>query len=182
MPRFTVNNQPVEYRIDPATPLLWALRDGSNLTGTKYGCGSGDCGACTVDIDGTAVKSCTVPIGGIEGAFVTTIEGLSRERSHPVQQAFLAANVGQCGYCIPGMVMTAQALLRTNRNPTEDDVRRAMTNLCRCGIYPRLIEAVLQAGRVMRGDETLVSTPRPDIDPAEAARDVPALAPPLPRR
>ena len=182
MSRFTVNNQPVEYRMDPATPLLWALRDASNLTGTKYGCGSGDCGACTVDIDGSAVKSCTVAIGGIEGAFVTTIEGLSRERSHPVQQAFLAANVGQCGYCIPGMVMTAQALLRRNRNPSEDDVRAAMTNLCRCGIYPRLIEAVLHAGRVMRGDETLVATPRPDIDPAEAARDVPALAPPPARR
>ncbi|URW76696.1 (2Fe-2S)-binding protein [Sphingomonas donggukensis] len=178
MTRFTVNNQPVQYRLDPATPLLWALRDASNLTGTKYGCGSGDCGACTVDIDGVAVRSCTVAIGSIEGAFVTTIEALSRDRSHPLQQALLAANVVQCGYCIPGIVMTAQALLRRNRNPSEDDVRRSITNLCRCGIYPRLTDAILQAASVMRGDETIAPTPRPDVDPAEAARDVPALAPP----
>lgn len=181
MTKFTVNNQPVEYRMDPATPLLFALRDASNLTGTKYGCGSGECGACTVDIDGKAVRSCTVTIGEIEGVFVTTIEGLSRDRSHPVQQAFLASNVGQCGYCIPGMVMAAQALIRTNRNPSEDDVRGAVTNLCRCGIYPRVIAAVQQAARVARGDETIESTPRPGIDPGEAARDVPALTPP-PRR
>lgn len=181
MTRFTVNNQPVEYRMDPATPLLWALRDASNLTGTKYGCGSGDCGACTVDIDGAAVRSCTVAIGAIEGAFVTTIESLSRDRSHPLQQAFLAANVSQCGYCIPGVIMTAQALLRKNRNPTEEDIRRVMTNLCRCGIYPRLIEAVMQAARIMRGDETITTTPRPDIEPTEAAREVPALVPPARR-
>ena len=182
MSRFTVNNQPVEYKLDPATPLLWALRDASNLTGTKYGCGTGECGACTVDIDGAAVRSCTVNIGSLEGTFVTTIEGLSRDRSHPVQQAFLAANVGQCGYCIPGVVMTTQALLRKNRNPSEDDIRRSLSNLCRCGIYPRLVEAVQQAARVARGDETITTTPRPDIDPAEAAREVPALTPPAPRR
>ena len=178
MTRFTVNNQPVQYQLDPATPLLFALRDASNLTGTKYGCGSGDCGACTVDIDGRAVRSCTVAIGGLEGSFVTTIEGLSRDRSHPVQQAFLAANLVQCGYCIPGMVMAAQALLRTNRNPTEDDIRGRLTNLCRCGIYPRLVDAILQAAAVARGDETLETAPPPDIDPAEAAKDVPALSPP----
>ncbi|RZM02400.1 MAG: 2Fe-2S iron-sulfur cluster binding domain-containing protein, partial [Sphingomonas sp.] len=102
MTRFTVNNQPVEYRLDPATPLLWALRDASNLTGTKYGCGTGHCGACTVDIDGTARRSCQIAIGSIEGSFVTTIEGLSRERNHPVQLAFIANNVSQCGFCIPG--------------------------------------------------------------------------------
>lgn len=178
MTRFTVNNQPVEYHIDPATPLLWALRDASNLTGTKYGCGSGDCGACTVDIDGRAVRSCGVPIGRLEGSFVTTIEGLSRDRTHPVQQALLASNVVQCGFCIPGIVMTAQAMLRTNRNPTEDDVRRAISNLCRCGIYPRLVDAILRAAAIARGDETIAPTPRPDVDPIEAARDVPALAPP----
>ncbi|HWK36296.1 (2Fe-2S)-binding protein [Sphingomonas sp.] len=181
MTRFTVNNQPVEYRLDPATPLLWALRDASNLTGTKYGCGTGECGACTVDIDGKAVRSCTVPIGSIEGVFVTTIEGLSRDRSHPVQQAFLASNVGQCGYCIPGLVMTAQALIRANRNPTEEDIAAAITNLCRCGSYPRIIAAIQQAAAVARGDETIDSTPRPDINPAEAARAVPALSPPAPR-
>ena len=182
MARLTVNNQPVQYRMDQATPLLFALRDASNLTGTKYGCGTGDCGACTVDIDGRAVRSCTVTIGSIEGAFVTTIEGLSRDRNHPVQQALLAANVVQCGYCIPGIVMTAQALLRVNRNPTEDDVRRHITNLCRCGIHPRLTDAILQAASVLRGDETLEATPPPDIDPADAAREVPALTVPPPRR
>ena len=177
MTRFTVNNQPVHYVMDPSTPLLFALRDASNLTGTKYGCGSGDCGACTVDIDGRAVKACTVRIGTLEGSFVTTIEGLSRDRNHPLQQAFLAANLVQCGYCIPGFVMAAQALLRSNRNPTEDDIRNRLTNLCRCGIYPRLVDAVLQAAAVARGDETLESTPPPDIDPSDAARDVPALSP-----
>jgi isoquinoline 1-oxidoreductase subunit alpha len=175
--RFTVNNQPVEYRLDPATPLLWALRDASNLTGTKYGCGTGECGACTVDIDGKAVRSCTVTLAEVEGVFVTTIEGLSRDRSHPVQQAFLASNVGQCGYCIPGMVMAAQALIRRDRNPSEDTIRAAITNLCRCGIYPRLVAAIQQAARVARGDETIDTTPRPNVAPAEAARTVPALAP-----
>ena len=107
MTKFTVNNQPVEYRMDPATPLLFALRDASNLTGTKYGCGTGHCGACIVDVDGNAKKACQVPIGSIEGSFVTTIEGLSHDRSHPIQAAFLANNVSQCGFCIPGMVMAA---------------------------------------------------------------------------
>lgn len=181
MIRFTVNNQPIEYRLDPATPLLWALRDVSNLTGAKYGCGTGECGACTVDVDGAAVRSCTVEIGSIEGAFVTTIEGLSRDRSHPVQQAFLAANVGQCGYCIPGMVMAAAVLLRRTRNLSDEDVAAAVTNLCRCGIYPRVVAAVQQAARVMRGDETIAGSPRSGIDPADAARAVPALAP-VPRR
>lgn len=178
MTRFTVNNMPVEYRLDPATPLLWALRDASNLTGTKYGCGTGECGACTVDIDGAARRACIVPIGTIEGAFVTTIEGLSRDRSHPVQQAFLSSNVGQCGYCIPGMVMAAAALLRRSRSPSEEEIESAITNICRCGIYPRLIDAVQQAARIMRGDETIDDTPRPGIDPAEAAREVPALSAP----
>jgi isoquinoline 1-oxidoreductase alpha subunit len=153
MTRFTVNNQPVEYRLDARTPLLWALRDASNLTGTKYGCGTGDCGACTVDIDGAAVRSCQVTIGAIEGSFVTTIEGLAENRAHPVQRAFLAANVGQCGYCIPGMVMAASVLLRKNRNPSDEDIAAAITNLCRCGIYPRLVEAVGRAARLARGED-----------------------------
>jgi isoquinoline 1-oxidoreductase alpha subunit len=156
MTKFTVNNQPVSYKLDPATPLLWALRDASNLTGTKYGCGTGECGACTVDIDGNAVRSCQVTIGGVEGTFVTTIEGLSAEGNHPVQQALLAENVVQCGYCIPGIVMSAAALLRKNRNPSDEDIRAAITNLCRCGIYPRLIEAIARAARVARGDEEIV--------------------------
>jgi len=180
MTRFTVNGQPVQYHMDPATPLLWALRDASNLTGTKYGCGDGQCGACTVDIDGAAVKSCQATIGAIEGSFVTTIEGLSRERSHPVQLAFIAGNVPQCGFCTSGIVMAAAALLKKNRNPSEDDIKDAITNLCRCGIYPRLVEAIQRAARVQRGEETIPAGVRPGIDPAEAARIVPALT--LPRR
>jgi len=153
MTKFTVNNQPVEYKLDARTPLLWALRDASNLTGTKYGCGSGDCGACTVDIDGAAVRSCQVTIGAVEGTFVTTIEGLSDKGDHPVQRAFLAGNVAQCGYCIPGMVMAAQALLRRNRNPSDEDIKAGITNLCRCGIYPRLVEAIGRAARMARGED-----------------------------
>jgi len=178
MTRFTVNNQPVEYRLDPATPLLWALRDASNLTGTKFGCGTGHCGACTVEVDGNAVRSCRVPIGEIEGSFVTTIEGLSRERTHPLQLAFIVDNVSQCGFCVPGIIMAASVLLKRNGDPSEDAIRQALTNICRCGIYPRLVEAVQRAGRAMRGEELIPAGPRPGIDPADAARIVPALRPP----
>lgn len=181
MTRFTVNNEAVEYRMDPQTPLLWALRDASNLTGAKYGCGTGQCGACTVDVDGEAVRSCQVTIGAIEGSFVTTIEGLSRERTHPVQLAFIAAGVPQCGFCIPGIVMAAAALLKRTPAPTEDQVRTAVTNLCRCGVYPRLVEAIRRAGNAARGEEVIPAGARPGIDPADAARVVPALVPP-PRR
>lgn len=151
MSRFTVNGQPVHYRMDPQTPLLWALRDASNLTGAKYGCGVGECGACTVHVDGVAVRSCQVTIGAIEGSFVTTIEGLARDRTHPVQQAFLAENVVQCGYCIPGMVMAAAALIDRNASPNDAEIEAAITNLCRCGIYPRLKEAIRRAGRIKAG-------------------------------
>ncbi|AIT05719.1 isoquinoline 1-oxidoreductase [Sphingomonas taxi] len=178
MSRLTVNNQPVEYRLDPATPLLWALRDASNLTGTKYGCGTGDCGACTVDVDGRAVLSCRVAIGSVEGSYVTTIEGLSRERNHPLQLAFIAANVPQCGFCIPGILMAAAVLLKRSPDPSEADIRGAIRNLCRCGIYPRLIEAIQRAGRAARGEETIPAGARPGIDPADAASVVPALVPP----
>ncbi|WP_242095912.1 MULTISPECIES: (2Fe-2S)-binding protein [unclassified Sphingomonas] len=178
MTRFTVNNQPVEYRLDPATPLLWALRDASNLTGAKYGCGTGHCGACTVDVDGQAVRSCRVPIGRIEGSTVTTIEGLSHERTHPVQLALIAGNVTQCGFCIPGIVMAAAILLRREADPSEETIRAQITNLCRCGIYPRLVEAIQRAGRAARGEEIIPAGARPGIDPADAARVVPALTPP----
>ena len=178
MTRFTVNNQPVEYRLDPETPLLWALRDASNLTGAKYGCGTGLCGACTVDVDGRAVRSCRMTIGSIEGSYVTTIEGLSREREHPVQLAFIAANVPQCGFCIPGIVMAAAILLKATPDPSEDQIRAAITNICRCGIYPRLIDAIQRAGRAIRGEETIPAGARPGIDPADSARLVPALVPP----
>ena len=165
MTRFTVNKQPVEYKMDPQTPLLWALRDASNLTGTKYGCGTGDCGACTVDVDGEAVHACQVTIGATEGRFVTTIEGLSENRSHPIQQALIAGNVPQCGYCIPGIVMAASVLLRTNRSPSEDAIKEAIPNICRCGIYPRLMDAIDHAARIARGDE-----PAPGSDDEDSAR------------
>jgi isoquinoline 1-oxidoreductase alpha subunit len=175
MTKFTVNGQPVEYVMDPATPLLWALRDASNLTGTKYGCGAGQCGACTVDVDGRPVRSCRVPISSIEGSFVTTIEGLSRDRSHPVQQAWVAEQVPQCGYCQSGMIMAAALLLDRNPNPSDAEIDAAITNICRCGTYPRIREAVRRAARVKAGQERISAAPPPGIDPSDAAREVPAL-------
>ncbi len=180
MTRFTVNGQPVHYRMDPETPLLWALRDASNLTGTKFGCGTGHCGACTVHVDGNAVRSCRVRIADIEGSFVTTIEGLSRDRSHPVQQAFAADMVPQCGYCIPGMIMAAAALIDRNDSPTDAQIDRAITNICRCGIYPRLRESIRRAARIKTGRETIEGAPAPGIAPEDAAREVPALRPERP--
>lgn len=180
MTALTINNQPVRYRIDPQTPLLWALRDASNLTGTKYGCGTGDCGACIVDIDGRAVASCMVTIGQIEGAFVTTIEALSRDRSHPVQQAMVAEQVPQCGFCMSGVIMAAAVLLKTNNRPTDADIDAAITNICRCGAYTRMRRAIHRAAAAVRGEETIVAAPPPGIDPTDAARRVPALTPPHP--
>lgn len=177
MTKLSVNERPIEYRMNPETPLLWALRDASNLTGTKYGCGTGECGACTVDIDGEAIRSCMVTIAECEGRFVTTIEALSRDRSHPVQQAWVAQQVPQCGFCQSGMIMAAAALLRRNSNPGDDEIDAAMTNICRCGSYPRIRGAIKQAGRVMRGEEKIAAAPPPGIHPDDAARAVPALTP-----
>lgn len=176
MTKFTVNDRPVQYRMDPDTPLLWALRDASNLTGTKYGCGTGDCGACTVDIDGEAIRSCQISIAAVEGRFVTTIEALSPDRSHPVQQAWAAENVPQCGFCQSGMIMAAAVLLKKNANPSDADIEEAITNLCRCGTYPRIREAVKRAGRIARGEERVAAAPPPGIAPEDAAKVVPALS------
>jgi isoquinoline 1-oxidoreductase alpha subunit len=176
MTRFTVNGQPVHYRMDPDTPLLWALRDASNLTGTKYGCGAGQCGACTVHIDGRAVRACQVTIGAIEGSFVTTIEALSRDRSHPVQQAWAAESVPQCGFCQSGMVMAAAALLDHNPRPSDAEIDAAITNICRCGTYPLIRRAIHRAVRIAGGQEAVAAAPPPGIDPADAARRVPALS------
>ena len=140
----TVNGEGVHYRLDPETPLLWALRDASNLTGTKYGCDSKDCGACTVIIDGKAALSCAVAIRELEGAQVTTIEGLSADRSHPVQQAWLAEQVTMCGYCEPGFIMAIAALLKANPNPSAEAIA-ALHNFCRCGAYPRIRRAIARA-------------------------------------
>ncbi len=163
MARLTVNNQPVQYRLEDDTPLLWALRDGANLTGTKYGCGTGECGACMVIVDGQAMPSCTLLLGEAEGRNITTIEGLSSDRSHPVQQALVAEQAIQCGFCTPGIVMAAAALLTANANPADEDIARAITNICRCGVYPRLIRAIQRAARVLRGEETISAAPPPAI-------------------
>lgn len=166
MSRLIVNGQPVQYRLDPRTPLLFALREASNLTGAKYGCGTGHCGACTVHVDGQAVRSCQVAIVDCEGSQVTTIEGLAANRAHPVQQAFLAANLVQCGFCIPGMVMAAAALVDRGQAPTDQDIDAGLTNICRCGIYPRLREAIRSALQARGG-------PAPEAAPAPAPAPVP---------
>ncbi len=175
MPRLTVNGRPVEFKLDPETPLLWALRDAANLTGTKYGCGVGDCGACMVLIDGEALRSCLVTLAEVEGRSVTTIEGLSADRSHPVQQALVAEQAIQCGFCTPGIAIAAAALLARNADPTPEDIAAAVPNLCRCGVYPRLPRAIQRAGRVARRIETISAAPAPGITPDDAARAVPAL-------
>jgi aerobic-type carbon monoxide dehydrogenase small subunit (CoxS/CutS family) len=175
MSRLTVNDRPVEFRMDPQTPLLWALRDAANLTGTKYGCGNGDCGACMVLVDGEAQRSCLITLAESEGRFVTTIEGLSPDRSHPVQQALVAEQAIQCGFCTPGIVIAAAALLARNASPSDEQIRAALPNLCRCGVYPRLLRAVQRAGRVLRREETISAAPAPGIAPQDAARSVPAL-------
>ncbi|OYX67242.1 MAG: isoquinoline 1-oxidoreductase [Sphingomonadales bacterium 32-64-17] len=175
MTAMTVNDRPVNFDLDPATPLLWALREAANLTGTKYGCGEGDCGACMVLVDGEALRSCLITLAEAEGRFITTIEGLARDRSHPVQQAMVAEQAIQCGFCTPGIVMAAAALIRRNPDPSEDEIRQAIPNLCRCGVYPRLVAAVQRAGRVARRAERISAAPAPGIDPADAARAVPAL-------
>jgi len=175
VPRLTVNGRPVEFKLDSQTPLLWGLRDAANLTGTKYGCGAGDCGACMVLIDGEALRSCLVTLAEVEGRSVTTIEGLSPDRSHPVQQALVAEQAIQCGFCTPGIAMSAAALLARNADPTAEDIAAAVPNLCRCGVYPRLVRAVQRAGRVMRRIETISAAPAPGISPQDAAQAVPAL-------
>ena len=175
MPSMTVNERPVNFELDPHTPLLWALRDAANLTGTKYGCGVGDCGACMVLIDGAALRSCLVTLADAEGRMVTTIEGLSRDRSHPVQQALVAEQAIQCGFCTPGIAIAAAALLATNAAPSDDEIKAAISNLCRCGVYPRLVRAIQRAARVAARQERISAAPAPGISPEDAAAAVPAM-------
>ena len=129
MTSMTVNGKPMRFLMDPDTPLLWALRDAANLTGTKYGCGEGDCGACMVHVDGEALRSCLITIAEAEGRFITTIEGLSRDRSHPVQQALVAEQAIQCGFCTPGIAMAASALLAKTASPSEAEIDSAFAAL-----------------------------------------------------
>jgi isoquinoline 1-oxidoreductase alpha subunit len=146
MARMTVNGEGVNYKLDPDTPLLWALRDASNLTGTKYGCDSRDCGACTVIVDGRAATSCSLRLRDLEGATVTTIEGLSANGTHPVQQAWLAEQVTMCGYCEPGFIMAIAALIDASPSPSDEQIA-AVPNICRCGAYPRIHKAILRAAQ-----------------------------------
>jgi len=178
MTSMTVNGKPVRFLLEPDTPLLWALRDAANLTGTKYGCGEGDCGACMVHVDGEALRSWLITIAEAEGRFITTIEGLSRDRSHPVQQAMVAEQAIQCGYCTPGIVMAASALLAKNGSPSEAEIKAAIPNLCRCGVYPRLVRSIQRAGRVAKRQEIISAAPAPGISASDAAREIPALSDP----
>jgi isoquinoline 1-oxidoreductase subunit alpha len=147
MANLRINGRDVAVDADPDTPLLWVIRDHINLTGTKFGCGAGLCGACTVHLDGAAIRSCITPLADVEGAEITTIEGLSRDGSHPVQQAWLAEQVPQCGYCQPGMIMAAAAMLADTPQPSDADIDAAMTNLCRCGTYDRVRRAIHRAAQ-----------------------------------
>jgi isoquinoline 1-oxidoreductase subunit alpha len=149
---FTVNRKAVTVDADPNEPLLWVLREKLGLTGTKYGCGMALCGACTVHIDGQAVRSCVAPVSRAEGHEVTTIEGLSEDLSHPLQRAWIEVDVPQCGYCQSGQLMSAAVLLREKPKPTDEDIDEAMTgNICRCGTYPRIREAIHRAAAMARG-------------------------------
>ncbi len=146
MVQLKINGREVEVDVDPDTPLLWAIREEVGLTGTKFGCGIAQCGACTVHIDGAAVRSCSYPAEAAEGAEITTVEGLGTpEALHPVQQAWLEIDVPQCGYCQSGQIMAAVALLAETPDPTDQEINDAMTNICRCGTYPRIKAAIRRA-------------------------------------
>lgn len=148
MVRFEINGVPADVDADPQTPLLWVLREHLKLTGTKFGCGIGQCGACTVHVEGEAIFSCLTPVSAVAGKRVTSIEGLSDDSSHPLQKAWIEEEVPQCGYCQSGQIMKAATLLAKNQNPTRQDIVSHMnTNLCRCGTYSRIIKAIQRAAR-----------------------------------
>jgi isoquinoline 1-oxidoreductase alpha subunit len=148
MARLIINGTPRDIEVDPDTPLLWVIREQIGLTGTKYGCGVAACGACTIHIDGVATRSCVLPVSAVEpDQQITTIEGLSPDSSHPVQQAWLALDVPQCGYCQAGMIMAAAGLLTQNPNPADEDINAEITNICRCGTYNRVRAAIKLAAK-----------------------------------
>ncbi len=154
-----INDKRVDVDVDPDTPLLWVVRDELGLTGTKFGCGIGLCGACTVYVDGRVTRSCRLPVSAVnEGAKLTTIEGLSADVSHPVQQAWIELGVPQCGYCQSGQVMAAAAFLEQFPDPSEADIRRGLTNLCRCGTYNRIIEGVQRAAEIKKAQAAQADT------------------------
>jgi aerobic-type carbon monoxide dehydrogenase small subunit (CoxS/CutS family) len=169
----TINTKAVSVDVDPTTPLLWVLRDDVGLTGTKYGCGIAQCGACTVHLNGTPVRSCSLPVSAIGKQAITTIEGLASNRSHVVQQAWIAEQVPQCGYCQSGQIMSAAALLASNPRPTDADIDAAMSgNICRCGTYPRIRKAIHRAAAMLQHDANVApktepkTEPKPDTKPA----------------
>ncbi|MBL3705311.1 2Fe-2S iron-sulfur cluster binding domain-containing protein [Sulfitobacter sp. BDSS02] len=146
MTKITLNGAERDFDVDPTMPLLWAIRDAAGLTGTKYGCGAGLCGACTVHVEGEAVRACQTSLGSVEGKAVTTIEGLDPAGNHPVQVAWRDLNVPQCGFCQPGQIMQAAAFLNETPKPTDDQILEAMAgNVCRCGCYQRIVDAVRHA-------------------------------------
>ncbi|MBB5576982.1 (2Fe-2S)-binding protein [Rhizobium paranaense] len=148
---FTVNGSARSIDVDPATPLLWVIRDYLKLKGTKFGCGVGECGACTVHLNGEAVRSCITTVDSVAGGSVTSIEGLSPNHSHPVQQAWIEHAVPQCGYCQSGMIMAVSDILAKNPSPTDEDIDKELTNICRCGTYPRVRAAIHAAAAMMKG-------------------------------
>jgi isoquinoline 1-oxidoreductase subunit alpha len=147
---FTINGKPAAVDTDPTTPLLWVVRDELNLKGTKFGCGRAMCGACSLHIDGEVVRSCSMPIQNVAGKSVTTLEGLSAsdDKLHPIQQAWMEENVPQCGYCQPGFMMAAAKLIETVSNPTDEDIKNNISNICRCGTQPRIIKAIKRAAQI----------------------------------
>jgi isoquinoline 1-oxidoreductase subunit alpha len=144
-----VNRKTYTVDVDPDAPLLWVLRENLGLIGTKFGCGAGLCGACSIHLNGEVTRSCMIPVATAQGAEITTIEGISSDRSHPVQQAWLAEQVPQCGYCQSGQIMAAIALLTKNPKPSDADIDEAMTNICRCATYLRIRKAIHQASQAM---------------------------------
>jgi aerobic-type carbon monoxide dehydrogenase small subunit (CoxS/CutS family) len=147
MIKLTVNGKTHDLDVEGDTPLLWAIRDEVGLTGTKFGCGIGACGACTVLLEGQPTRSCVLPLSAVAGRSITTIEGLSVDKSHPVQRAWIAESVPQCGYCQSGMILAAAALLKHKPHPTDSEIDSAMTNICRCGTYDRVRKAIHRAAR-----------------------------------
>ena len=163
--QLNINQQNYEIDADPEMPLLWALRDLLGLRGTKFGCGKGLCGACTVHMDGAARRACQTPLSAALGSRITTIEGLAQDASHPLQQAWQAHNVPQCGYCQPGQIMSASALLQQNPRPSDTEIDRAMAgNLCRCGTYPRIRAAIKQAAGLTGAPAPAVAHYVPEAD------------------
>ncbi len=151
--KLIINQKTYSVDVDPTMPLLWAIRDVIGLTGTKYGCGIAQCGACTVHLEGIPIRSCSIPVASAGGKNIATIEGLSVDNSHPVQQAWIQEQVPQCGYCQSGQIMTAAALLKRNPNPSDKDIDAAMQgNICRCGTYPRIRKAIKTAAQLAKSN------------------------------